>query len=168
MRFSCPQPISSLGISQRFSLFRRLKFRHIPIGSLLSSLHFFSLNWISLSLSLQCRLVSNCFHSACGLTGSLNNLCISAASSAGTSGTKYVNLTLCFSIFLFVVFTLNWSRESACIHRAYCYSCSESCLGSISINWNVSEFLQILKHMCDCVLDITLDNFFPLYEVCCW
>ncbi|KAK8473609.1 hypothetical protein PHAVU_001G188000 [Phaseolus vulgaris] len=41
---------------------------------------------------------------------------------------------------------------------------SESCLGSISINWNVSEFLQILKHMCDCVLDITLDNFFPLYE----
>ncbi|XP_052728816.1 BTB/POZ domain-containing protein FBL11 isoform X5 [Vigna angularis] len=41
---------------------------------------------------------------------------------------------------------------------------SESCLGSISINWNVSDFLQILKHMCDCVLDITLDNFFPLYE----
>ncbi|XP_014495994.1 BTB/POZ domain-containing protein FBL11 isoform X2 [Vigna radiata var. radiata] len=41
---------------------------------------------------------------------------------------------------------------------------SESCLGSISINWNVNDFLQILKHMCDCVLDITLDNFFPLYE----
>nr|KYP71091.1 LRR and BTB/POZ domain-containing protein FBL11 [Cajanus cajan] len=43
-------------------------------------------------------------------------------------------------------------------------SFSESCLGSITINWNVSEFLQILKHMCGCVLDIALDNFFPLYE----
>ncbi|TKY62017.1 BTB/POZ domain-containing protein FBL11 [Spatholobus suberectus] len=43
-------------------------------------------------------------------------------------------------------------------------SFSESCLGSITINWNVSEFLQILMHMCGCVLDITLDNFLPLYE----
>ncbi|RDY08801.1 BTB/POZ domain-containing protein FBL11, partial [Mucuna pruriens] len=43
-------------------------------------------------------------------------------------------------------------------------SFSESCLSSITINWNVSEFLQILKHMCGCVLDITLDNFLPLYE----
>ncbi|KAK7337205.1 hypothetical protein VNO77_17768 [Canavalia gladiata] len=43
-------------------------------------------------------------------------------------------------------------------------SFSESCLGSITINWNVSEFMQILKHMCGGLLDITLDNFLPLYE----
>ncbi|CAJ1886721.1 unnamed protein product [Sphenostylis stenocarpa] len=43
-------------------------------------------------------------------------------------------------------------------------SFSESCLGSIAINWNASEFLEILKHICDCILDITLDNFFALYE----
>ncbi|KAH1258753.1 BTB/POZ domain-containing protein FBL11 [Glycine max] len=43
-------------------------------------------------------------------------------------------------------------------------SFSESCLGSVTINWNVREFMQILKHMYGCVLDITLDNFLPLYE----
>ncbi|KAL2345200.1 hypothetical protein Fmac_006485 [Flemingia macrophylla] len=43
-------------------------------------------------------------------------------------------------------------------------SFSESCLGSITINWNVETFLLILKHMCSCGLDITLDNFLPLYE----
>ncbi|CAL5194201.1 unnamed protein product [Lathyrus oleraceus] len=40
----------------------------------------------------------------------------------------------------------------------------ESCLGSITINWNLSVFMQILKHMCGFPLDITTENILPLYE----
>ncbi|XP_027350057.1 BTB/POZ domain-containing protein FBL11 isoform X2 [Abrus precatorius] len=43
-------------------------------------------------------------------------------------------------------------------------SFSESCLASITVKWNVCEFLQILKHMCGCALDISMDNVLPLYE----
>jgi PIN domain nuclease of toxin-antitoxin system len=43
-------------------------------------------------------------------------------------------------------------------------SFSESCLGSITINWNLPVFVQILKHMCGCPLDITTENVLSLYE----
>ncbi|XP_061340254.1 BTB/POZ domain-containing protein FBL11 [Gastrolobium bilobum] len=43
-------------------------------------------------------------------------------------------------------------------------SFSESCLGYITIKWNVGVFMQILKHMYGCPLDITPDNVLPLYE----
>jgi hypothetical protein len=45
------------------------------------------------------------------------------------------------------------------------YLCSESCLGSITIDWNLPVFVQILKHMCGCPLDITTENVLSLYEV---
>ncbi|XP_073222114.1 BTB/POZ domain-containing protein FBL11 isoform X2 [Cicer arietinum] len=43
-------------------------------------------------------------------------------------------------------------------------SFSESCLGSVNIDWNLPVFMQILKHMCGCPLDITTENVLPLYE----
>ncbi|KAK7244939.1 hypothetical protein RIF29_39768 [Crotalaria pallida] len=43
-------------------------------------------------------------------------------------------------------------------------SFSESCLDSIAIQWNLHEFIQILKHIYGCPLDITSDTFLPLYE----
>ncbi|XP_045795974.1 BTB/POZ domain-containing protein FBL11 isoform X1 [Trifolium pratense] len=43
-------------------------------------------------------------------------------------------------------------------------SFSESCLGSITINWKLPVFVQILKHMCGCPLDITTENVLSLYE----
>ncbi|GAU16055.1 hypothetical protein TSUD_339260 [Trifolium subterraneum] len=43
-------------------------------------------------------------------------------------------------------------------------SFSESGLGSITINWNLPVFVQILKHMCGCPLDITTENVLSLYE----
>ncbi|XP_039683385.1 BTB/POZ domain-containing protein FBL11 isoform X3 [Medicago truncatula] len=43
-------------------------------------------------------------------------------------------------------------------------SFSESCLGSITINWNLPVFMQILKHIYGCSLDITSQNVLPLYE----
>lgn len=43
-------------------------------------------------------------------------------------------------------------------------SFSESCLGSITISWNVRVFMQILKHMYGVSLDIAMDNIIPLYE----
>ncbi|KAK4281625.1 hypothetical protein QN277_013094 [Acacia crassicarpa] len=43
-------------------------------------------------------------------------------------------------------------------------SFSESCLGSITVEWNVPLFMDILKHLYDCPLEITSDNFLSLYE----
>ncbi|XP_058739076.1 BTB/POZ domain-containing protein FBL11 [Vicia villosa] len=43
-------------------------------------------------------------------------------------------------------------------------SFSESCSGSITINWNLFVFMQILKHMSGFPLDITTENILPLYE----
>lgn len=51
----------------------------------------FSFYSISLHLCLKCRLINSVF-----ITGSLNDLCIFVVFSAGASGTKYINLTLCF------------------------------------------------------------------------
>ncbi|KAK7396656.1 hypothetical protein VNO78_17812 [Psophocarpus tetragonolobus] len=88
--------------------------------------------------------------------------------------TPYFFLQFSFTLFclnclltsnLFVLCATNRLIEQSLYFRGLLGgSFSESCFRSVTINWNVSEFLQILKHMCGCVLDITLDNFFPLYE----
>nr|XP_029143367.1 BTB/POZ domain-containing protein FBL11 isoform X4 [Arachis hypogaea] len=43
-------------------------------------------------------------------------------------------------------------------------SFSESCLSSITVKWDIGVFIQILKHIYDCSLDVTSENFLPLYE----
>ncbi|XP_019455737.1 PREDICTED: BTB/POZ domain-containing protein FBL11-like isoform X1 [Lupinus angustifolius] len=60
-------------------------------------------------------------------------------------------------------------RDSLVQHSSYFRgllsgSFSESCLGSITIKWNVQVFIQILKHINGCPLDIVSDTFVPLYE----
>ncbi|KAK7284889.1 hypothetical protein RJT34_19643 [Clitoria ternatea] len=55
-------------------------------------------------------------------------------------------------------------EESSYFGSLFSGSFSESCSGLIAINWNVRYFVEILKHMFGCQLNITLDNFLPLYE----
>ncbi|KAJ8533886.1 hypothetical protein K7X08_007210 [Anisodus acutangulus] len=43
-------------------------------------------------------------------------------------------------------------------------SFSESCFDSISIHWDMESFLSMLRFISGCSLDLTSENFLPLYE----
>lgn len=73
------------------------------------------------------------------------------------SGSFRLNKILIFLFFL--IFFYNNPKRLSIFLR------SESCFGSITINWNLPVFMQILKHIHGCSLDITSQNVLPLYEV---
>ncbi|XAR69719.1 hypothetical protein NMG60_11001420 [Bertholletia excelsa] len=61
------------------------------------------------------------------------------------------------------------SRNRLIEHSSYfrgllCGSFSESCLGHVSIEWNLKTFMNILKFMFGCPVDITSPSFLPLFE----
>lgn len=55
-------------------------------------------------------------------------------------------------------------EQSSYFRGLLCGSFSESCLGYTIVEWNVLPFMDILKYLYDCPLEITSDNFLSLYE----
>ncbi|RVW47991.1 BTB/POZ domain-containing protein FBL11 [Vitis vinifera] len=56
-------------------------------------------------------------------------------------------------------------QHSSYFHSLLCGNFRKSCHGSISIQWNLEAFINILKFIYGCPLDVTPQNFIPLYEV---
>ncbi|XP_034694533.1 BTB/POZ domain-containing protein FBL11 isoform X2 [Vitis riparia] len=55
-------------------------------------------------------------------------------------------------------------QHSSYFHSLLCGNFRKSCHGSISIQWNLEAFINILKFIYGCPLDVTPQNFIPLYE----
>nr|XP_009773288.1 PREDICTED: BTB/POZ domain-containing protein FBL11-like [Nicotiana sylvestris] len=56
-------------------------------------------------------------------------------------------------------------QQSSYFHGLLCGSFSESCFDSISIHWDMESLLSMLRFLFGCSLDLTSENFLPLYEV---
>ena len=65
-------------------------------------------------------------------------------------------LAFCWVIFFYSVRVVHFSDP---------FIFSESCHGSISILWNLEAFINILRFIYGCSLDVTPQNFIILYEV---
>ncbi|XP_075103270.1 BTB/POZ domain-containing protein FBL11-like isoform X2 [Nicotiana tabacum] len=55
-------------------------------------------------------------------------------------------------------------QHSSYFHGLLCGSFSESCFDSISIHWDMESLLSMLRFLFGCSLDLTSENFLPLYE----
>ncbi|XP_027768074.1 BTB/POZ domain-containing protein FBL11 isoform X2 [Solanum pennellii] len=55
-------------------------------------------------------------------------------------------------------------RQSSYFHGLLSGSFSESCCDSISIHWDMESLLSMLQFIFGCSLDLTSENFLPLYE----
>lgn len=55
-------------------------------------------------------------------------------------------------------------QQSSYFHGLLSGSFSESCFDSISIHWDVESLLSMLRFIFGCSMDITSENFLPLYE----
>ncbi|MCD9637694.1 hypothetical protein HAX54_021131 [Datura stramonium] len=55
-------------------------------------------------------------------------------------------------------------QQSSYFHGLLCGSFSESCFDSISIHWDMESLLSMLRFISGFALDLTSENFVPLYE----
>lgn len=55
-------------------------------------------------------------------------------------------------------------QQSSYFHGLLSGSFSESCFDSISVHWDMESLLSLLRFTFGCSLDLTSENFLPLYE----